>query len=324
MHFQHGSYRSPQPETPAPDAFSVHRDRVRNELVLAFLREGVGGYPLLLIHGYPETKRIWWRNVRPLVEAGFEVVVPDLRGFGDSDASEQDRHDLVEYSRDLHALMHDNLGHARFAVAGGDIGGIVALDMALRFEPSVERLCFFNSVPPILVEAYRKVGLAPMPLLNDASADYRVWQGRHPDQLAKELDTPERRRRWVGDMYGHRLWAAPNTFSPRDIDFMTEPFAEAEKLRTSWSAYQIESGLRVPDESARLIEPVPTRTLVLYGPEDHVINPDFVSRCEIAFPNRIGPLVVPGAGHFLQWERADVFNAVVASCFGDLALSARA
>ena len=51
---------------------------------LAFVREGEGGFPLLLLHGWPETKRIWWRNIAPLAEAGFEVIAPDLRGFGDS------------------------------------------------------------------------------------------------------------------------------------------------------------------------------------------------------------------------------------------------
>ena len=34
----------------------------------------------MLLHGWPETKRIWWRNIEPLAEAGFEVIVPDLRG----------------------------------------------------------------------------------------------------------------------------------------------------------------------------------------------------------------------------------------------------
>ena len=43
-------------------------------------------------------------------------------------------------------------------------------------------------------------------------------------------------------------------------------------------------------------------------------------RCEIAFPNRIGPLVVPEAGHFVQWERADIFNALLTWCFRDLPL----
>ncbi|MGA4558373.1 alpha/beta fold hydrolase [Uniformispora flossi] len=50
----------------------------------------MGGYPLLPVHGYPETKRIWWRNIRPLAEAGYEVAVPDLRGYGDSDLSAAD------------------------------------------------------------------------------------------------------------------------------------------------------------------------------------------------------------------------------------------
>ena len=61
-----------------PDAFEIHRARVRERVDLAFVREGIGGFPLLLVHGYPETKRIWWRNIAPLAEAGFEVIVPDL------------------------------------------------------------------------------------------------------------------------------------------------------------------------------------------------------------------------------------------------------
>ena len=39
---------------------------------------------------------------------------------------------------------------------------------------------------------------------------------------------------------------------------------------------------------------------MLYGPEDHVIWPDFPARAEVAFPNRVGPFVVPGAGHSVQ------------------------
>ena len=71
--------RPAQPATPAADAFTIHRSDIGNGLELAYVREGVGGYPLLLIHGYPETKRIWWRNIEPLVAAGFEVIVPDLQ-----------------------------------------------------------------------------------------------------------------------------------------------------------------------------------------------------------------------------------------------------
>ena len=93
--------RPAQPSTPAADAFVIHRAEVRDGLSLAYVREGIGGYPLLLVHGYPETKRIWWRNIEPLVAAGYEVIVPDLRGFGDSDLSIKDEYDSVAYSRDL-------------------------------------------------------------------------------------------------------------------------------------------------------------------------------------------------------------------------------
>ena len=59
-----------------------------------------------------------------------------------------------------------------------------------------------------------------------------------------------------------------------------------------------------------MLGPVEVRTLVLYGPEDHVVPEDFVKRCEVGFRNRVGPVVVPEAGHFLQWERADVLNGL--------------
>ena len=65
-------------------AVEVHRARLGTDVEIAYWREGVGGAPLLLAHGWPETKRIWARNVEPLARAGFEVIVPDLRGFGDS------------------------------------------------------------------------------------------------------------------------------------------------------------------------------------------------------------------------------------------------
>ena len=40
------------------------------------------GSPVLLVHGWPETSRIWWRNIGVLADAGFEVIAPDLRGLG--------------------------------------------------------------------------------------------------------------------------------------------------------------------------------------------------------------------------------------------------
>src|SRR5918912_4237095 len=98
------------------------------------------------------------------------------------------------------------------------------------------------------------------------AADYFRRQAREADALAAELDTPEKRRRYVSEFYGHRFWAAPGTFAPDDVDFMTEPFADAEKLRASWGNYESALGSRPLSEAPRWFETNPVSTLVLYGP----------------------------------------------------------
>ena len=70
--------------------------------------------------------------------------------------------------------------------------------------------------------------------------------------------------------------------------------------------------------AARLLEPSPVPTVALYGPDDHVMFRDFCERCEVAFPDLVGPFVVPRAGHFLQWERAELLNATIAGFCRDL------
>ena len=310
------SPRPTQPETPAADAFVIHRAKVDGDLEIAFVREGVGGYPLLLVHGYPETKRIWWRNIRPLVQAGYEIIVPDLRGYGDSDLSKDDAYDLVLYSRDLKTLVHDVLGHPRCGAIAGDVGGVVICDMANRFPDLIERMIFFNTVPPTDFanpDWYAERGLSLMPLPDGPTGDYRIRQGRDSEALLAELDTRERRHRYLRDFYEHRLWASPGAFSDADIDFMAEPFLDPRKLAASWAPYQLQYGRKMSE--LPMMGPVEVPTLVLYGPEDHVVPNDFVKRCEAGFRNRIGPVVVPEAGHFLQWERADVLNGLAAVFF---------
>jgi pimeloyl-ACP methyl ester carboxylesterase len=317
--------RPAQPATPAPDAFTIHRREVpssegRDGLSLAFVHEGVGGYPLLLLHGYPETKRIWWRNIVALAEAGYEVIAPDLRGYGDSDLSAQDVYDPAAWSRDCYLLVHDVLGHEHCGVAGGDLGGVVAVDLVHRFPGFVEKLVFFNSVPPFVFDDFAAAGIdvTSMRSLGDGpTSDYRYLQGATPNVLAAELDTPAKRRRYIAGMYGHRLWASPDSFTPDEVDFMTEPFSTEERLRAGWAAYQLAHG-RAMSEPPLLDRKVDVPTLILYGPDDHVVGPDFLPTCEVAFTNRAGPVVVPGGGHFLQWERADVFNPLVIAYFGDL------
>ena len=289
------------------DRFHTERTAIRG-FSQAFVREGVGGRPLLLVHGWPETKRIWWRNIAPLAEAGFEVIAPDLRGFGDSDVGPDGFHDVPSHSRDLYALMHDHLGHERIAVAGGDLGGPVIQDLSLRFPGFVESMTLFNS--PLPFDKERMAGMRTRPARE--ASDYFVRQGTDADALAAELDTPDRRRRYIATFYTSRFWGHPGAFTPEDVEFMTEPFAEGAKLRASFGAYESSFSERARSEPSVMSAPNPTPTLILFGASDHVIYPEFDRMAAVVFPNRIGPFLVRDAGHFLQWEAADVLNGAIA------------
>jgi pimeloyl-ACP methyl ester carboxylesterase len=300
-------------------AFEVHEAEVRDGVRLAYVREGEGGYPLLLVHGWPETKRIWWRNIEPLAGAGFDVIVPDLRGFGDSAVTADGFYDLAAHARDLHALVQGVLGHERCAAAGGDLGGGVIQDLGLRFKGFVERQCLFNTVLPLIPDEYEAAGIGrEIPRVTRMAADYFMRQGRDADGLASELDTADTRRRYIAQFYGSRFWAAPGSFERDDVEWMAEPFADPEKLRASFGNYESALGARPLSEAPRFFEKNPVPTLVLYGPEDHVIPQDFPERCEVVFTECVGPLVVPRAGHFLQWERADLLNQCLIYFLGDL------
>ena len=268
---------------------------MRDGVEIAYVREGEGGFPLLLLHGWPETKRIWWRNIEPLAEAGFEVIVPDLRGFGDSGLAPDGFYDPAAHARDLHALVHDVLGHERCAAAGGDVGGVVVQDLGLRFEGFVERQCLFNTVPPLLPDEYEAAGIPPqVPRDVRMAADYFLRQGRDADELAAELDTPDKRRRYIAQFYGSRFWAAPGTFTQRGRRLHDRAVRGRRQAARRASASTRRRSARARPPSRRACSrrsPVPT--LLLYGPEDHVIPRDFPERCEVAFTERIGPFVVP-------------------------------
>lgn len=277
----------------------------------AFVREGIGGRPLLLVHGWPETKRIWWRNIDVLAAAGFEVIAPDLRGFGDSELGLDGFHDVPSHVRDLYALVHDHLGHEHVIAVAGDLGGPVIQDLSLRYPGFVERMVLFNS--PLPFDAERMAGMRTRPARE--AADYFVRQGRDPDALAAELATEGERRRYIATFYTSRFWAHPGAFEPAAVDFMTEPFADGAKLRASFGGYESSFNEAARSERSAMAAPNPTPTMVLFGPSDHVLYPDFDRMAGVVFPDHIGPFLLRDCGHFVQWEAAHALNsAIIAWC----------
>lgn len=280
-------------------AFAPHRFAARDGIELECWHEGVGGTPLLLVHGWPETRRIWARTIAPLAAAGFEVVVPDLRGFGGSDLAPDGRYDLAAHARDLVGLMA-GLGHATFSACGSDLAGPILIDLGLRFAGTLDAQVLFNCPLPVVPDTVR------LPARARQAADYFVRQGCHADELAAELDTPERRRRYIASFYTSRFWGTPGGFDAAAVDWMTEPWADAERFRASLVNYEVAKGVVHWTEEPRFFEPVEVPTLVLHGPDDHVIPEDFCDRARTVFTRLVGPFVVPGSGHFMQWEQPEI------------------
>ena len=277
----------------------------------AFIHAGIGGTPVLLVHGWPETKRIWWRNVSELAEAGFEVIAPDLRGFGESSVGPDGYHDVASHSQDMYALVHDELGHESVIVVGGDLGGPVIQDLSLRYPGFVSRMVLFNS--PVPFDAEKMAGMRTRPARE--ASDYFVRQGRDPDGLAAELATPEMRRRYIATFYGSRFWAHPGAFAPEAVEFMTEPWADGSKLRASFGAYESSFNENARSGPSAMAAPNPTPTMILFGQSDHVLYPDFDRMAATVFPNHVGPFLLRDCGHFVQWEAAHALNsAIIAWC----------
>ena len=102
------------------------------------------GPPLYLLHGYPQTWFLW-RKVVPLLASRFQLVMPDLRGYGDSDKP-LDGYDKRTMAQDIRELAR-HLGHGRFGLVGHDRGARVAHRYALDHGETLSGLCIVDIIP---------------------------------------------------------------------------------------------------------------------------------------------------------------------------------
>ncbi len=178
----------------------VSRDGVRT----AVWRTGRGS-PVLLLHGYPQC-HLMWRHVVADLARDHEVVVTDLRGYGESSAPPDNAGHTVYSKREMaadQARVMRELGHDRFAVVGHDRGGRVAHRLALDFPAAVTSVAVVDIVPTLhmyehvdraMAETYFHWFLLsrPAPLPEDligAAPDAWIagrFRGRHAGGLALE------------------------------------------------------------------------------------------------------------------------------------------
>lgn len=107
-----------------------------NGIELAYTRGG-RGTPLVLLHGYPLDHHIW-DEVVPLLADKFDLILPDLRGFGESTTVDAP-YTMDDFASDIAGLL-DSLGIGKAAIAGHSMGGYVALAFARLFPDRVTGL----------------------------------------------------------------------------------------------------------------------------------------------------------------------------------------
>ncbi|MGH9045766.1 MAG: alpha/beta fold hydrolase [Acidimicrobiales bacterium] len=154
------------------------------------------GRPVVLLHGFPDSGRLWRHQVKALADAGCKVIVPDGRGYGASDKPEGvDAYNLLNLVGDVGAVLAD-AGVERANVVGHDWGAAVAWVFATVAPQSVDHLVALSVGHPATFRSggfeqhekswymllFQFEGIAEQWLSDDDWARFKQWS-RHPDAL---------------------------------------------------------------------------------------------------------------------------------------------
>lgn len=134
--------------SPFIPGFTLQDVQLDNGITLRVATGGCGA-PLVLLHGHPQN-HITWRHVAPALAKDYFVILPDLRGYGDSDKPPSDEQHRP-YSKRVMAqdivLLMAALGYSRFAFIGHDRGARVGHRLALDYPEHVACCCFIDIAP---------------------------------------------------------------------------------------------------------------------------------------------------------------------------------
>lgn len=114
------------------------------------------GEPVILLHGFPEYWGGWKRQIPALAQAGFRVIVPDQRGYGQSDIPRGvAAYSLRELAKDIVGLM-DALGYENVYLAGHDWGAVAAWTVGISYPERVRKLAILNVPHPAVMFDFLK------------------------------------------------------------------------------------------------------------------------------------------------------------------------
>ncbi len=279
------------PATPGHDA-------IRLRVVEAGPEDG----PLVvLLHGFPEFWYSWRRQIGPLADAGYRVIAPDLRGYGDSD-----KPDGVA-SFGMEHLVADVVRLVRWAgrekahVVGHDWGAVIAWMVANDHPEVVERLAILNVPhPKVMLKGLR----------SDPGQMWRSWYILF-FQLPWLPEAILRRRR--GSAIRMMLKREPtrkDAFTPEDIEKYVDAMLKPGAARSSVSYYR--AAVRQPRSRFRVIA-LPVQ--VIWGEKDRHLGAWMADPPPALVPDQ-RVLRLPDASHWVQNDAWEVVNSTLVGFLG--------
>jgi pimeloyl-ACP methyl ester carboxylesterase len=270
---------------------------------LAYERAG-SGPAVVLLHGWPGD-RLDYRDVTPLLSDAADVVVPDLRGFGESDKHAEEP--AIAYSADAQARsvlgLVDELGLSSPVIAGYDIGSRIAQAIA-RAEPDRVRAIVVS--PPL-------PGVGDRVLSADAHREF-WYQAFHQLDLAVELvdGDPAAARAYLRHFWTH--WSGPD-FDVRDADLdrLAGVYGPPGAFTASIGWYRAGSGTVAralaevaPDARDR----ISVSTTVLWPDHDPLFPQAWSDRLDDFFSD-VELRELSGVGHFVPLEAPQALAAAI-------------
>lgn len=270
-----------------------HRTAVVNGINIHYVIEGQG-FPVVLLHGWPET---WfsWRKQIPVLAERFQVIVPDMRGFGDSDKP-LTGYDTRTAASDIYALVR-SLGHQRIAIVGHDIGVRVTYRYCLDHEGEVDRLALLDGTHPL-----EMLGPQPPEAVRERWHAFFHQIPDLPERLVLEN---------VEDYLRHfyRAWSVNKSFfTDEEVAEYVRAYSQPGNLRGGFSYYRAAAYEDPPDWRADAERRLSIPALYLWGERRSrtaaAAGLDPVESWKKALSN-LRAVNIKGGGHFLHEEKPE-------------------